>query len=31
MKVTVTQRGNGNGKLKNFANCIVLASEKLGK
>ena len=31
MKVTVTQRGNGEKKLRNFANGIVWASEKLGK
>ena len=31
MKVTVTQIGNGEKKLRNFANGIVWASEKLGK
>lgn len=31
MKVTVTQRGNCNVKLRNFAKCIVWDSEKLGK
>ena len=31
MKTAVTQRGNGKVKLRNFANGLVLASEKLGK